>query len=163
MPVTRSQAARIVWRVPGSLIALTIGPVLVGSPRVAPTPYPGVRDNGWRSTADRPPAPALHAINVTPHSIIAYGMTMERGLGPQLRRLLELRDRAVAESYAREPLRYPLIAGAVLMTVLFGMTPLTTAPRIGLGLGIGAVLALPSGLVSLLRSQGRGGPSHACH
>ena len=52
-------------------------------------------------------------------------------------------------------------AGAVLMTVLFTMTPLTMAPRIGLG--IGAVLALASGLVSLLRSPGKGGPIHAGH
>ena len=86
---------------------------------------------------------------------------MERGLGTQLRHLLELLDGAVAESYVRESVRYPLIAGAVLMTLLFSMTPLTTAPRIGLG--IGAVLALASGLVSLLRSPGRGGPIHASH
>ena len=46
-------------------------------------------------------------------------------------------------------------AGAVLMTLLFTITPSTTAPRIGLG--IGAVLALASGLVSLLRSRRSGG------
>ena len=44
-------------------------------------------------------------------------------------------------------------AGAVLMTLLFTITPLTAAPRIGLG--VGAVLALASGLVSLLRSPGK--------
>ncbi len=86
---------------------------------------------------------------------------MERGLGPQLRHLLELLDGAVAQSYAREPLRYPLIAGALRMTVLSSMPPLTQAPRIGLG--IAAVLALASGLVSLLRSPGRGGRIHAGH
>ncbi len=50
-------------------------------------------------------------------------------------------------------------AGAVLMTLLFTITPLTTAPRIGLG--IGAVLAIASGLVSLLRTPRRGGSTRA--
>lgn len=50
-------------------------------------------------------------------------------------------------------------AGAVLVTLLFSITPLATAPRIGLG--IGAVLALASGLVSLLRSPGSGGSTRA--
>lgn len=46
-------------------------------------------------------------------------------------------------------------AGAVLMTLLFTMAPLGTAPR--LGLAIGGALALLAGLVSLLRIGG--GPS----
>lgn len=46
-------------------------------------------------------------------------------------------------------------AGAVLMTLLFTLVPLGTAPR--LGLAIGGVLALLAGLVSLLRV--RDGPS----
>ena len=41
--------------------------------------------------------------------------------------------------------------GAVIMTLLFTLTTVDAAPRIGLG--IGAVLALTSGLVSLLRSR----------
>lgn len=44
-------------------------------------------------------------------------------------------------------------AGAVLMTLLFVAAPLTLAPRFGLG--IGAVLALASALVSLLRSSAK--------
>lgn len=129
---------------------------------------------------------------------------MERGLSTQLLHLLELLDGAVAESFARESLRYPLTAlsavcgvgfglhqipsnrnmffaaspdrsgaaggmqgtarlsgrtaGAVLMTVLF---TLTTAPKVGLG--IRALLALASGLVSLLRAPRKGGPIHAGH
>ena len=43
-------------------------------------------------------------------------------------------------------------AGAVLMTLLFSLTSMDAAPRIGLG--IGAVLALAAGLVSLLRGPG---------
>ena len=207
MLATRSQAARIDRRVPGSLIALTIVPVLAGGTRVAQAQYLGAHENGSSTNADRPRAPALQAINVTTHSIIAYAIGMERGLGTQLRHLLELLDGAVAESYARESLRYPLIAlsalcalgfrllqvpnnrnffvaappdwsgaaggmqgtarlrgqtaGAVLMTALFNMTPLTLAPRIRLE--IEALPALSSGLVSLLGSPGRGGQIHACH
>lgn len=41
-------------------------------------------------------------------------------------------------------------AGAVLMTLLLGATPIALAPR--LGLGIAAMLALAAGLVSLLRA-----------
>jgi DHA2 family multidrug resistance protein-like MFS transporter len=42
-------------------------------------------------------------------------------------------------------------AGAVLMTLLFALMPINLAPRIGLG--IGAVLALAGGLVSLWRAR----------
>lgn len=42
-------------------------------------------------------------------------------------------------------------AGAVLMTVLFTMTPMRSAPTIGFA--IGAALALVAGLVSMLRSE----------
>ena len=42
-------------------------------------------------------------------------------------------------------------AGAVLMTLLFTLTPIGTAPR--LGLGIGGALALLAGLVSLSRAK----------
>lgn len=42
-------------------------------------------------------------------------------------------------------------AGAVLMTLLFTLTPIGTAPR--LGLGIGGALALLAGLVSLSRAR----------
>ena len=41
--------------------------------------------------------------------------------------------------------------GAVLMTLLFATAPMNLAPRIGLG--IGAVLALAGGLVSLSRAR----------
>lgn len=44
-------------------------------------------------------------------------------------------------------------SGAILMTLLFTLAPVAFAPRVGLG--IGAVLALASGLVSLLRSPAR--------
>ena len=46
-------------------------------------------------------------------------------------------------------------AGAVLMTLLFTLTPGAAAPR--LGLGIGAGLALLAGLVSVSRAGGRDG------
>jgi DHA2 family multidrug resistance protein-like MFS transporter len=42
-------------------------------------------------------------------------------------------------------------AGAVVMTLLFTLTSLDAAPRIGLG--IGAALTLAAALVSLLRSR----------
>ncbi|MBU4433910.1 MAG: MFS transporter, partial [Alphaproteobacteria bacterium] len=44
-------------------------------------------------------------------------------------------------------------AGAVLMTLLFTLTSMDAAPRIGLG--IGAVLALAAGLVSVTRVPAR--------
>lgn len=50
-------------------------------------------------------------------------------------------------------------AGAVLMTLLFATTALAAAPRIGLG--IGAVMALAAGLVSVLRAPARGGSGRA--
>ncbi|MFZ4605942.1 MAG: MFS transporter [Caulobacter sp.] len=50
-------------------------------------------------------------------------------------------------------------AGAVLMTTLFTLAPLSTAPRTGLG--VGAILALAAGLVSLLRSGGTATPRAA--
>lgn len=46
-------------------------------------------------------------------------------------------------------------AGAVLMTLLFTLTPGAAAPR--LGLGIGAGLALMAGLVSVSRAGDRDG------
>ena len=59
---------------------------------------------------------------------------------------------AVAEQAARleQPAATPQ-AGAVLMTLLFALMPINLAPRIGLG--IGAVLALAGGLVSLWRAR----------
>lgn len=45
-------------------------------------------------------------------------------------------------------------SGAILMTLLFAMTSVETAPRIGLG--IGAMLTLAAGLVSTLRAEPRG-------
>jgi DHA2 family multidrug resistance protein-like MFS transporter len=50
-------------------------------------------------------------------------------------------------------------AGAVLMTTLFTLAPLSTAPRTGLG--VGAILALAAGLVSLLRSGATATPRAA--
>ncbi len=49
-------------------------------------------------------------------------------------------------------------AGAVLMTLLFTMTSINAAPRIGLG--IGAALALAAGLVSTLRAPVPGASAH---
>ena len=46
-------------------------------------------------------------------------------------------------------------SGAVLMTLLFGLLPLMSAPRIGLA--VGATFALVAGLVSILRSPGQAG------
>lgn len=45
-------------------------------------------------------------------------------------------------------------SGAILMTLLFAMTSVAAAPRIGLG--IGAVLTLAAGLVCTLRAEPRG-------
>ena len=47
-------------------------------------------------------------------------------------------------------------AGAVIMTLLLTLMPVETAPRIGLG--VGAMLALAAGLVSLLRTRSRNPP-----
>ena len=44
-------------------------------------------------------------------------------------------------------------AGSVIMSLLFAMASVDTAPRIGLG--IGAVLTLAAGLVSTLRVRPR--------
>lgn len=50
--------------------------------------------------------------------------------------------------------------GAVIMTLLFTMTSIDFAPRIGLG--IAAVLTLVAGLVSMLRAPSIGERQHAC-
>lgn len=47
-------------------------------------------------------------------------------------------------------------SGAVLMTLLFGLMPLASAPRAGLA--IGAAFALAAGVVSVLRARSRGAP-----
>ena len=111
-------------------------------------------------------ATALWPLNGNPDLLIIFVMACGLGFGlfqtPNNRNmfLLAPRERSGAAGGMQGTARLTgQTAGALLMSVLFAVTSIDTAPKIGLC--IGAVLAFAAGVISVLRAPVREASTHA--